>query len=158
MDASLLSRFQISHTVCSVYRVVPVCGGRFGPVLNCFGPLWRNIMNKGINPIQDRIIRDVKEPAIAFKHVNTRSHRALFPFLFKRNSRTPVKPVSHSLTMTKVCHDLLSSKQLKTHEIRRPNDHEVGWIIDTKMRKKAKTVIAIKPERNPIPGMLGLIV
>jgi hypothetical protein len=62
----------------------PVCGGRFGPVLNSFGPLWRNIMNKGINPIQDRVIRDVEEPAIAFKHMKTRPHRALFPFLFKR--------------------------------------------------------------------------
>lgn len=68
----------------SVYRVVPVCGGVFGPVLNCFGPLWRNIMNKSINPIEDRVIRDVKETAIAFKHVKTRPHRALFPFLFKR--------------------------------------------------------------------------
>jgi hypothetical protein len=41
-------------------------------------------MNKGINPIQDRVIRDVKEPAIAFKHVNTRPQRALFVFLSKR--------------------------------------------------------------------------
>lgn len=42
------------------------------------------------------------------------------------------------------------------HEIRIPNDWEVGWIINTQKRKKAKTVMAIIPERNPIPEMLGL--
>ena len=78
--------------------------------------------------------------------------------LQEKDQRSPVKPVSHCLTTTKVCHDLLYAKQLKIREIRRPNDHEVGWIMDTEMRKKAKTAIAIKPERNPIPGMLGLIV
>jgi hypothetical protein len=34
--------------------------------------------------------------------------------LQEEDQRTPVKPVSHSLTMAKVCRDLLSSKQLKT--------------------------------------------
>ena len=50
--------------------------------------------------------------------------------------RTPLKPVLHSPTTKEVCHDLLSSKQLKTHEIRRPNNNAVGWIIDTEMKKK----------------------
>jgi hypothetical protein len=35
--------------------------------------------------------------------------------LQEEDQRTPVKPVSHSLTMAKVCRDLLSSKKLKTH-------------------------------------------
>ena len=58
--------------------------------------------------------------------------------LQEKDQRTPVKPVLHSPTATDVCHDLLSSKQLKTHEIKRTSNNETGWIIDTEMKKKSR--------------------